>query len=220
MKNKIVKYFLIGWSLVFLGILFLTIGRIPSISEPSFLPHIFNVIQRSSALFAYLMLAVQIVLGAFIVRFRNKWGDSADKIHKIQGIVIYTLIFSHAFSLILFNIFARNIIDPFYVFVDFCVICPTKPELYISLGRFSFWIITATVLAALLRNHPSWKNNWRYVHLLNYPLFLLVAFHALKMGSDIWGGIFVVPFVIGFIAVVFTILYKIYRFFKDNFRLS
>ena len=88
------------------------------------------------------------------------------------------------------------------------------------MGRFSFWIITATIIAAHLRNHPSWKNNWRYLHLFNYPLFLLVAIHALRMGSDIWGGIFTAPYLVGFFAVAFTIIYKIYRFFKDNFKLS
>ena len=220
MKNIIVKYFFVGWTIAFLGIFLLTVGKFPSAKEPGFLPHLFNVIQRSSALFAYLMLSVQIIIGAFMIKIRKKWGGSVLEIHKYQGIVIYTLVFSHAFSLFLFYVFTRSIIDPFYVFVDFCVICQTRPELYLSFGIFSFWIITATVLAALFRNHPSWKNNWYYIHLLNYPMFLFVAVHAWMMGSDIKEGIFIVPFLIGFFAVILTILVKIYRFSKDNFRLS
>ena len=55
---------------------------------------------------------------------------------------------------------------------------------------------------------------------LNYHMFLFVAVHAWMMGSDIKEGIFIVPFLIGFFAVILTNLVKIYRFSKDNFRLS
>ena len=52
-------------------------------------------------------------------------------------------------------------------------------------GVISLLLIIATASAGMLRNVKWAKNNWYYVHLLNYVLFLTIWVHSWVIGTDI-----------------------------------
>ena len=144
-----------------------------------------NFIQRAIALIVFIMMAVQIITASFMDALKRKFGDNISKFHFVQGVIIYSFILVHILSFLLTLTFSRRIIDPFYIFSDFCILCKEKHELFLSLGRFSFWLITLTGITSLLKKHPSLIKNWRLLHYFNYIVFVLVLIHAKFIGSDI-----------------------------------
>lgn len=179
-----------------------------------------NGFQRVFGVLALFLLFVQIVFGAYRPYLSKKMGSWVMSFHIWQGRLIYLFIFIHTFSLLTFNFFAKKGFDPFYVFVDFCLLCPTRQELFYSFGRIAFWLLNITVVTALLRNTSWWRENWRYFHLLNYPLFFLVSSHAFFVGSDF-------SLKVGFlgrlnlmlaILVFLIVLQKFIAWFKSSFR--
>lgn len=179
-----------------------------------------NGIQRLAGVLALFLLFVQVVVGAYRARLSQKLGSWVMNFHIWQGRVIYFLVLVHTFSLLLFNFVAKKGFDPFYVFVDFCLLCPTRVELYYSFGRVGFWLLNLTVLAALLRGEPWWRKNWRYLHLLNYFLYFMLAGHAFFVGSDFSLKVgFLGKLNIVFASIVFLIvLQKLISWFRKNFR--
>ncbi len=179
-----------------------------------------NGIQRIAGVLALFLLFVQVVVGAYRIKISQKLGGWVMSFHIWQGRVIYFLVLVHALSFLLFNFFAKKGFDPFYVFVDFCFLCPTRVELYYSFGRIGFWLLNLTIAAALLRSNSWWRKNWRYFHILNYPLYFLLAAHAFFVGSDFslkvgfLGKLNLVSSVIVFLIV----LQKAISLFKSNFR--
>jgi predicted ferric reductase len=121
--------------------------------------------------------------------------------------------------LLLFNFVAKKGFNPFYVFVDFCILCRTKLELFYSFGRFGFYLLTLAVIAAVVRSSPWWKENWRYFHYLNYVLFFLIATHAFFVGSDFSPKGYLFYFLLFFIIVVsLIVIQKLLFWFKSSFR--
>jgi hypothetical protein len=159
---------------------------------------IVNLIQRLAGLLAFTLIFWQIVLGAFMEKWEKYLGNWVFKFHLTQGAIAYSLIFLHPISLLFFIFIARGVIDPFYIFTDFCVLCQTKPELYYTFGRISFWLVSAAILAATVRKLPWWRQNWRKFHILNYLVFFLIGVHAWFIGSDTSNF----PFVIFFLATI------------------
>jgi predicted ferric reductase len=181
-----------------------------------------NFAQRLTALFILPLLAIQLYLGANMVYLRRKFKGALVKLHIYQGIFIYFLILLHTLSFFFYNYFSKHLIDPFYVYTDFCLICDTKQELFLSLGRFAFWGITASIAIALSRSIGWWRDNWRYFHIGNYLLFILVAVHARFSGQDIsprlGGYYYFYLFIV--LAVLLLIIYKLSTWFKTNFSLK
>ncbi len=179
-----------------------------------------NGIQRVAGVLALFLLFVQTIVGAYRGKISQKLGGWVMNFHIWQGRVIYFLVLVHTFSFLLFNFAAQKGFNPFYVFVDFCLLCPTKMELYYSFGRIGFWLLNLTIAAALLRSNSWWRKNWRYIHILNYPLFFLIAAHAFFVGSDfsLESG-FLGQLNITFAFVIFLIaLQKIISWFRGSFR--
>lgn len=179
-----------------------------------------NFVLRIFGVLMLFLLFVQVLIGAYNSYLSRKFGNWVINLHIWQGKIIYALIVLHTFSLLLFNFVARKGFDPFYVFVDFCLICQTKQELFYSLGRFGFWLLTLTVLAGLLRKKSWWKENWRYFHILNYLLFFLISAHAHFVGSDFSlkvGYLGYLNLVLLFF-VLFIVLQKLAKWFAESFR--
>lgn len=175
-----------------------------------------NFFQRVVALVAFPMIFVQIILGSFMTRFTEKLGGWALKFHLLQGATIYSLVVLHPLLFVLMNFKARGVIDPFYVFTELCVLCSSRQELWYTLGRVSFWLITLAVVAAKLRNQPWWRVHWRKFHILNYLTFFLIAAHAWFSGTDVWEPPFVVFYWISVTGVFLTVIYKLYPFIRRN----
>jgi predicted ferric reductase len=181
---------------------------------------VLNSLQRLSGVVLLLLLFVQIIIGAYRPKLSSILGSWVMNFHIWQGRAIYALVLVHTFSLLLFNFLAEKGFNPFYVFIDLCLICKPKTELFYSFGRFGFWILTLTVLAALLRSKPWWKENWRYFHYLNYPLFFLISLHAFFLGSDFSpkSGYLFYFLCLFFLIVLLILFQKIASWFKSSFR--
>lgn len=179
-----------------------------------------TLFQRGFALMAFLMLSVQLFVGVFMDKLTQKFGGWIFKFHIWEGIIIYSLIVGHIMTYFLFLTLARGTFDPFYIFTDFCVLCETKDELFITLGRLSFWMITLAVLAAKFRALVELRKNWKYFHYLNYVVFVLTAIHAKFIGSDIMSPPYYYLYLISVGAGFSLILFKIALYIKSNFSLE
>ena len=145
-----------------------------------------NTIQRLTGLWVFTLLFVQIILGSFMTQITEKLGGWIYRFHIFQGFLIYFLILMHMLSFVFISYFAGKSFDPFYVFVDVCVLCNNKFEYYFNFGRVAFWFITLAVFAGFFRTfHPFLRVHWRKFHVLNYFAFILVGAHSLFVGSDI-----------------------------------
>lgn len=174
-----------------------------------------NVLQRTIGLWAFTLLFFQIVLGSFMRRLTERFGGWIFSFHILEGILAYILIILHPTLFVLFRYMVGNGFDPFYVFIDFCLLCQRSYDLYYTLGRISFWLITISVFAGLFRTATPWlRVNWKKLHILNYLSFTLISLHSLGVGSDI--GTFPFSWFHGpAMAIVACIIgYKIFTFAK------
>ena len=176
-----------------------------------------NLAQRIFGLTLFTMLFVQIILGSFMRRLTEIFGGWIFKFHVLEGITIYSLVLLHITSFILFRYFAGLGLDPFYIFTDFCLLCKTKSELYITLGRLSFWLITTTVFAGLFRTlNPFMRIHWKKFHILNYLVFLLIGIHGFLLGTDFGYMPFFVFAIVAYVAVLVVIMVKSAKFIKNS----
>ena len=214
------RLFLVIWFLsILLGpfTLLLNISKIPGPYDTILL---INIFQRAVALVAFVMLFWQIVLGSFMHRWIEKYGAWVFKFHITEGAVAYGLIFLHPLAFLLFNYIATKVIDPFYVYTGFCVLCQTRTEFFYSFGRLAFWMVSAAVLAAKLRTQPWWREYWRKIHILNYLVFILVAVHSWFVGSDSHSFPFVLFYFFSVPIVIYIIISKLIAFFKPSLELN
>ena len=144
---------------------------------------VLNFLLRVTALTALPLLGWQIFLGSFMDKVTSKFGGWVANYHFNQGILIGVLILMHPLMLLTERYLSIAKLDPFYVFTDVCLLCQGR-ELYLTLGRFGFWLIVVGIVAAKIRHWDWWKANWRFFHWANYVGFLAVLLHGLKVGSD------------------------------------
>lgn len=145
-----------------------------------------NAVQRVFGLWIFSLMFIQIVLGDFMIKLTEKFGGWIFRTHIIFGVSIYFMVLIHTLSYLVINYLSGKGLDPFYVFVDVCLVCDNKYELFLDLGRISFWLVTTTVVAGYFRTMNQFlRVHWRKFHLLNYVLFLLVAVHSYFLGTDI-----------------------------------
>lgn len=173
-------------------------------------------IQRFSGLTAYSLLFIQILLGGFMNFWRSKIGSFALKFHVFNGVLAYVFVLLHVFSMVALRYFGGQGIDPYYVFVDVCVMCP-KGDWGVNLGRIGFWFLTIAVSAGLFRAFNLFmRKNWRELHILNYVVFLVIGIHSLMVGEDIGYlpySLFHGP---ALVIVICLVIYKTYQFVKNS----
>jgi len=182
----------------------------------SFTPNfIFSFIQRSVALMILPMMALQIYLGANLTNLISGVGGWIAKFHYKHGIVIYSLILAHTLSFVVLKYFANRILDPFYVFTDFCVLCQVRGELFYTFGRLAFWLLTFSVFAAYFRNTDTFKKHWRLFHYMNYFIFILALIHSFYVGSDVLSTTYIAVYIISSILVFYTIFQRVKRIYLE-----
>lgn len=160
-----------------------------------------SLMQRLSGLIAIGLITLQIYLGAT---------RKAIWFHKINGIIAYTFILIHPSLLIIKNYLNYSKFDPFYVFVDACILCDGLYEHFLNFGRIAFYLITIAVLAVKLRDFFPWlKANWRKLHILNYVAFYFVSFHSINIGSDSRQAWFLIYFILCQLVVLYSIMMKL-----------
>lgn len=178
---------------------------------------IINSIQRESGLLVFILLFIQIIIGAFMNKFVKRFGDWIIKFHSVEGVLVYLLAFLHPISMLLFSYLAGGKFDPYVAFINICFICKGPSDYYLTIGRVSFWILTVGVFAAIFKNANSWlKENWRCLHLVNYMVFLAVAAHGFLTGSDFKSEPFFIFAVLSIIIVLGIIIFiELPKWYKD-----
>ena len=179
-----------------------------------------NLFQRSMALFAFVIVAFQIILGAYRTKWVKKYGSWISKFYISLNVFIYSLILAHVLSYFLFLVIAKKIIDPFYIFTDFCILCKTRPELFYSFGRFAFWIFTFAVFFGIIWKKGLLRKKWKIFYYINYVIFFLVTIHSFFIGSDIVTLPFLYVFIISEILFFLIVIQKTFLFFRRNLKLK
>lgn len=145
-----------------------------------------NFFQRILGLAAYTLLFVQVVLGSNMNFWRKHLGGNALKIHISNGLLTYTVVLLHPLAWVVITYFARSRFDPYFPFIDICLLCKSTQEWMINFGRLAFWSVTIAVTAGLLRGYNRFMvSHWRKFHHFNYLAFIFVFVHSIGMGSDV-----------------------------------
>lgn len=135
-----------------------------------------SILFRLVGVYAFSLLSIQVLLGAYLPLLGALFGRSLFPIHVVLGVTTYVFAFTHPILLS-----ASPGWDPAAVFL------PSIPDssyyAIVSLGRISLFLLTLTVLAGLLRNRLG--PVWRRIHWLNYVIFPLIWFKSWQIGSDI-----------------------------------
>lgn len=206
---------------IFLVLIPLTVFKVTPLEIIQKYPYtVITLFQRIIGLILFILLFVQIILGAFMGRFTEKLGGWVYKFHIFEGKLTYLLAIAHPVLLMLFSYFTGHKLDPYVVFVNACLLCQTPSGYYYTLGIVSFWLLTVTVLAAAFRNANTWmKTNWRKLHVLNYIVFLLVGLHGYFLGRDFRTQPFfsfaILAYAIIVCIVIFIELPRLFRIFKN-----
>lgn len=206
MKKKLL---ILTWLLILLSGPIVILTKIPFFVVTKDVALLINLLQRITALIAFSALFTQIIIGSYISKLSKIFGSWIKKFHIFQGIVSYAFVLAHPLLFVIFNFKTRGTIDPFYVFTDFCLLCPRPFELYFSFGRIAFWLISLAILAAVIKSEAWWRENWRKFHILNYFAFFLIAVHAWFSGTDIASTSFIYIYWFAIATVVFSLLSKL-----------
>ncbi len=206
-KNKIILF--AGWlALISLGVF--TVFR-NDLFSPALQNRIIlaNFIQRILGLMAFTMMFVQLIIGAYMEKWVQKFGPWVFKFHIFQGILIYSIILLHPVFFMLANYFSGHKFDLFFAFIDVCVLCSKKIDFYYNFGRIAFWLTSIAVFAGIFRAAtPFMRVNWRKFHILNYAAFLIVGIHGFYLGTDFMTPPFSIFAVAAFVAVLAVIVVK------------
>jgi len=213
MKNKIIFW---GILIALLSIVPLTLLDSVNLSTAFKLPlGIMNILQRFLGLTAFVLMFWQLMLGAYMERWINKFGGWVFNFHVLNGIVIYSLTFLHPLAFLFFRHFLGIGTDPIYIFLGFCLYCRTKLDFYYTLGRISFLLLTIGVIAGAFRKAtPFMRFNWRKFHVLNYVVFLLAGVHGYLLGTDFMTQPFFFFSIIAYLLVIYTIVRKLPTLFS------
>jgi len=160
-----------------------------------------NVFQRMTGLLAFSLIFIQILLGSFMLKWVQILGARAYKAHVTQGLLAYGFILIHP---IFYYVITYEVVGKIVLIPDFTI----KSEYWISFGRVAFALATIAVFAGYFRTRPFFRRNWRAFHILNYLVFILIAFHSRNVGSDIASFPFVITYWLGVSVVTVSILYR------------
>lgn len=102
---------------------------------------------------------------------------SSWSLHRTTGIFLILSILIHLTSLLFDRFINLRIQDVLIPFVS-----PYQP-LLVTLGIFGFYIFIPVIWTSLVWiDKKSWL--WRTTHILSFPMFVAIFFHALLLGTD------------------------------------
>ncbi|OGY24698.1 MAG: hypothetical protein A2Y57_00485 [Candidatus Woykebacteria bacterium RBG_13_40_7b] len=138
---------------------------------------------RLFGLYTFTLAFFQILIGAFFIDLGKIFGPKTVLLfHRIEGIFVLTLAFTHPFFYLLYNwLQVKNLsilqnLVPNYI--------GSESERLISFGLTALYLLIVTVITAYFRNSPILIRNWRKIHYLNYLIFFLAFFHSFLLGTD------------------------------------
>mgnify|MGYP001588519183 CR=1 FL=1 len=167
-----------------------------------------NTFQRITGLLAFSLIFIQILLGAYMDRWVQIIGAKAYRFHVVQGLMTYSVIFIHPLlnSALTYAV-SKNLGD---VILGFVPAFSSQREIFLSYGKIAFVLVTISVFAAYFRTKPFFRRNWKAFHILNYLVFILVAFHSKGVGTDVSTFPFNFLYWVFVSGIAFIILHKLY----------
>ena len=95
--------------------------------------------------------------------------------NQFLSVIIFFLAVLHVLAYIFFIYKSRGVLDPFYPFLDLCLICKNVfyPEYLVNFGRLALWVLGFWAISVVF----GWKKFW----LLYVLVFLLGVLHALGL---------------------------------------
>lgn len=131
-----------------------------------------------AALVILLLSGIGSVTGHF---FRFLEPLTAWATHRALGIVFLVAVLVHITALYFDTFVPFGLKDLFVPFAS------DYQPLYVALGIGAFYLAAAVVLSSLLWVEKK-PRAWKLIHLLSYPVMLLVFLHALYVGTDLSSG--------------------------------
>lgn len=172
---------------------------------------------RLTGLYAFILIFIQIILGAYMDFWRGIFGSRILNFHATQGLVAYGLVLTHP-AFFLLNATVKNIPSPLGLLVPQF---SSAYEIYLSFGKVGFILLTVAVFAAKFRNASFFQKHWRKFHILNYITFWFIFVHSFNVGSDTKATPFAWFYPIMAVLVVLSIFYRrIYIPFLKSARAS
>lgn len=159
---------------------------------------------RLTGLYAFILIFIQIMLGAFMNYWRSVFGPKILNFHMREGILAYGLILAHP-ALFLLNAALAGVPDVLSLLIPGFT---NAYETYLSFGKIGFILLTIAIFAARFRNIGFLQRHWRKFHILNYVAFWFIFSHSLSLGSDTHTPPFSWLYPIMAILVVVSILYR------------
>lgn len=136
---------------------------------------------RASANVAWVVLLFAILWGVLlttrILRGMDRPAWLLD-LHKWLGVVVIVFSIIHMVTLVLDN------------YIDFSVWSVLIPGLSsyrtwsVTAGVVGFWLLVTVQLTSVFKRKLS-QHTWRRIHVVSYPLYGIIAVHALTAGSDV-----------------------------------
>lgn len=148
---------------------------------PVVIASIFWDLTRASANVAWAVMLFAILWGVLLTTRVLRGIDRPAwllDLHKWLGVVVIVFTVIHMATLI-----ADSYID----FSVLNVLVPgttTYKPWAVSAGVIGFWLLVTVQLTSVFKRHFSQKT-WRRLHQISYPLYALIAVHALTAGSDV-----------------------------------
>lgn len=159
---------------------------------------------RLTGFYAFTLVFIQIMLGAFMNYWRSVFGPRVLNFHMTQGLVTYGLILAHP-ALFLLNTSLGRVPNSLLLLVPKF----SDPyQVYLSFGKIGFIFLTIAVFAARFRQSAFLENHWRKFHILNYIAFWLIFVHSFNLGSDTHTPPFSWLYPVMAILVVISIFYR------------
>ncbi|MDO8488193.1 MAG: hypothetical protein Q7S31_02665 [bacterium] len=123
---------------------------------------------RLAGLFAFTLLFLQLTIGAFMSQLRPVFGIKILRWHIIQGIIAFTVAWTHpTLYMLQFGFDQLWRLGGYYIW-----------------GKVGLTLLTFAVAAGLLRTAPFLVKYWRWVHRLNYLTLVIIYVHSWHVGSD------------------------------------
>jgi len=172
-----------------------------------------NFFQRLFGLLAFILLFVQIMIGAFMKQWVQIIGAKAHRYHILQGLVAYAMVLIHP---LFYSLVALQITGKLGFFLLPSGAFGRHVERFLMPGRFAFVLLTLAVIAGYFRTTPFFSRHWRQFHILNYVAFAFIALHARGAGTDVPTPPFVWVYYFAVTAVAMTVVYKLYLYGKEK----
>lgn len=136
---------------------------------------------RSSANVAWVLLLFTILWGVLLTTRVLRGIDRPAwllDLHKWLGVVVIVFSVIHMVTLVL---------DSYINFSVWSVLIPglsTYRTWSVAAGVLGFWLLVTVQLTSVFKRKFT-QRTWRQIHMLSYPLYGIIAVHALTAGSDV-----------------------------------